>query len=223
VPVAFLLSLNVGAARDSAPSDLGATGIDKRPVPGPVLVRAPGPKGSAGSGLVGDAVCDLRHHGGNDQAVYAYAREDLDGWQDELGRPLANGAFGENLTTTGLDLTGAIVGERWRVGAELVLEACAPRIPCRTFAAWLGERGWVRRFTQRGVTGAYLRVITPGSIRAGDPITVLSRPDHGITLELAFRAVTTERDLLPLLLDVPQAHPEALEMARSYVAAKAAS
>jgi MOSC domain-containing protein YiiM len=220
--VGLLRSVNVGTATPSGHSDLGVTGIGKRPVTGPVAVCAPGPKGVAGSGLAGDAVCDRRHHGGDDQAVYAYAREDLDGWQAELGRPLPDGAFGENLTTTGLDLTGALIGERWRVGPDLVLEATAGRIPCRTFAGWLGERGWVKRFTERGVTGAYFRVLTPGTIRAGDPITVLSRPDHGVTVQLAFRAATTERHLLPRLLDAPQAHPEELELARSYVARRAA-
>src|SRR5215831_5326174 len=111
---AFLVSVNVGAARNSAPSDMGVTGIDKRPVNGPVDVRDPGPKGGGGSGLVGDAVCDVRHHGGHDQAVYAYAREDLDWWQSELGRELRGGVFGENLTTSGVDVSGALVGERWR-------------------------------------------------------------------------------------------------------------
>src|SRR5579875_2547379 len=101
----LLLSLNVGRAHSTPYTDIGITGIDKRPVTGPVEVRAPGPKGSAGSGLAGDQVCDLRHHGGDDQAVYAYAREDLDEWAARLGRPLTNGTFGENVTTLGLDVT----------------------------------------------------------------------------------------------------------------------
>lgn len=158
-------SVNVGRARPtehtSAPS--GRSGIDKRPVTAPVQVTAPGgPKGTAGSGLAGDSVCDTRHHGGDDQAVYAFAREDLDRWSHELGRPLANGCFGENLTTRGLDITGALVGERWLIGGGLLLEVSDPRIPCRTFAGFLDERGWVRRFTARGAPGTYLRVIEPG-------------------------------------------------------------
>lgn len=138
------------------------TGIDKRPVDGPVRVSAPGPKGIGGSGLAGDAVCKLEHHGGDDQAVYAMAREDMDEWERELGRTLADGAFGENLTTHGLDVSGALIGERWRVGPEVVLEITSGRIPCRTFQGHMDEKGWVKRFTQRGAPGAYLRVIVPG-------------------------------------------------------------
>src|SRR5690349_19138387 len=175
-----LLSLNLGGARAVEYTDQpeGLTGIDKRPVDGPVRVTAPGPKGTAGSGLAGDSVCDLRHHGGNDQAVYAFAREDLDGWERELGRTLADGAFGENLTTEGLDVSGALIGERWRIGPALVLEVTCGRIPCRTFQAHLGERGWVKRFTRKGAPGAYLRVIEPGEIRAGDRVEIVHRPDH---------------------------------------------
>jgi len=176
------------------------TGIDKRPADGPVEIRDPGPKGTGGSGVVGDAVCDLRHHGGHDQAVYTYAREDLDAWQADLGRPLTGGVFGENLTTRGVDVTAALVGERWQVGEHCVLQVRSPRIPCRTFAGWLGDQGWVRRFTERGAPGAYLSVVTPGAVRAGDPISVVLRPAHDVTIGLMFRALTTEKELLPRLL-----------------------
>ncbi|MFD4124978.1 MOSC domain-containing protein [Streptomyces globisporus] len=217
-----LLTVNIGRLRPNARTDgpNGLSGIDKRPVEGPVEVRDPGPKGVGGSGLSGDAVSDLRHHGGSDQAVYAFAREDLDAWERELGgRTLANGVFGENLTTLGLDVSGALIGERWRVGADLVLEVTSGRIPCRTFAEHVGEQGWVKRFTQRGVTGAYLRVIEPGTVRAGDPVEIVHRPDHGITAALQFRASTTERTLLPSLLAAGEAlHPEALRKAREYAA-----
>ncbi|MFJ4929321.1 MOSC domain-containing protein [Streptomyces sp. NPDC088736] len=216
-----LLSLNLGRARAVPYTDraVGVTGIDKRPVTGPVRVSAPGPKGVGASGLAGDTVCDLRHHGGDDQAVYAVAREDLDDWERELGRPLANGAFGENLTTLGLDVSGARIGERWRVGAELVLEVTSGRIPCRTFQGHLGEPGWVKRFTHRAAPGAYLRVIESGEIRAGDPIEVVHRPGHEVTVAVEFRAKTTERELLPGLLAAGAAlHPEALAAAEKYVA-----
>ncbi|MBK3560090.1 MOSC domain-containing protein [Streptomyces sp. MBT56] len=217
-----LLTVNIGRLRPNALTDgpNGLSGIDKRPVEGPVEVRDPGPKGVGGSGLSGDAVSDLRHHGGSDQAVYAFAREDLDAWERELGgRTLANGVFGENLTTLGLDVSGALIGERWRVGADLVLEVTSGRIPCRTFAEHVGEQGWVKRFTQRGVTGAYLRVIEPGTVRAGDPVEIVHRPDHRITAALQFRASTTERTLLPSLLAAGEAlHPEALRKAREYAA-----
>lgn len=217
-----LLSVNLGRPTPSPHTDQveGVTGIDKRPVDGPVRVAAPGPKGVAGSGLAGDAVCELRHHGGDDQAVYAFAREDLDDWERELGRALGNGCFGENLTTVGLNVSGALIGERWRVGSEVVLEVTSGRVPCRTFQGHLGERGWVKRFTRKGATGAYLRVIEPGEIRAGDPIEIVHMPDHGVTAAMEFRATTTERELLPRLLAAGAAlHPEALARARKYVAA----
>ncbi|MGW9172854.1 MOSC domain-containing protein [Streptomyces decoyicus] len=204
-----LLTVNLGQPIPSEFTDAeGGTGIDKRPVDGPVAVSAPGPKGTGGSGLAGDAVVDLRHHGGDDQAVYAYAREDLDDWQRELGRDLANGFFGENLTTSGVEVTGARIGERWRVGPQLLLEVTSPRIPCRTFHGWLGERGWLKRFTQAAVPGAYLRVIEAGEIRAGDAVDVVHRPDHEVTIELMFLALTSRRELLPRLLDAGGALPE---------------
>ncbi|MEW2070138.1 MOSC domain-containing protein [Streptomyces sp. NPDC007346] len=218
-----LLSVNVGRPTPlpSAGGPGGLTGIDKRPFEGPVRVSDPGAKGTGGSGLAGDAVCDLRHHGGSDQAVYAFAREELDAWERELdGRKLANGAFGENLTTLGVDVSGALIGERWRVGAGLLLEVTSGRIPCQTFADHIGEERWVRRFTREAATGAYLRVIEPGTIRAGDPVAIVHRPDHEVTAALQFRAVTTERTLLPSLLAAASAlHPEALRRAREYVAA----
>ncbi|MGG2462343.1 MOSC domain-containing protein [Streptomyces sp. RGM 3693] len=205
---AKLLTVNVGRAF-AAPytSAEGGTGIDKRPTDGPVAVAAPGPKGTGGSGLAGDAVVDLRHHGGDDQAVYAYAREDLDDWQRQLDRELANGAFGENLTTTGLEVTDARIGERWRVGADVLLEVTSPRIPCRTFQGWLDERGWIKRFTEAAVPGAYLRVLEAGEIRAGDTVRVEHRPEHDITIALMFHALTTRRALLPRLLEAGEPLP----------------
>ncbi|MFC7840886.1 MOSC domain-containing protein [Streptomyces sp. NPDC057382] len=214
-----LLSVNLGRAKAVTYTDnpAGVTGIDKRPVDGPVRVSAPGPKGVGGSGLAGDAVCKLQHHGGDDQAVYAMAREDLDEWERELGRTLAHGAFGENLTTRGLDVSGALIGERWRIGPEVVLEITSGRIPCRTFQGHLDEKGWVKRFTRRGAPGAYLRVIEPGEIRAGDAVEIVHRPGHDVTVALAFRASTTERTLLPRLLAAGAAlHPELLAAAREY-------
>ena len=210
----FLLSVNVGTRRASSHSDVGVTGIDKRPVTGPVEVRAPGPKGVGGSGLIGDDVCDLRHHGGDDQAVYAFAREELDYWQDELGRPLSGGVFDENLTTSGLEVSDALVGEQWQVGAQVLLEVCAPRVPCRTFAGWLGERGWVRTFTRNARSGAYLRVLRPGPIEAGDEVLITHKPDHGVTVSTVFRAVTMEPELLPQLVDIEALPAEIRDLAR---------
>ncbi len=193
-----VLSVNVGHARPIA-SKSGTSGIDKRPVAGPVGVFAPGPKGIGGSGLEGDAIVDTANHGGNDQAVYAYAREDLDWWEPIVGHPLSSGSFGENLTTDSLDVTGALVGERWRLGDELVLEVTSPRIPCGTFAVWLDDHGWVTTFRREARPGAYLRVVSPGPVAAGDSIEVVHRPDHDVTMELMFRALTTEPALMPRL------------------------
>ncbi|MFI6939301.1 MOSC domain-containing protein [Streptomyces sp. NPDC050418] len=198
-----LLSLNAGRSTPVPYTDhaSGRTGIDKLPVDGPVRVAAPGRQGVGGpSGIAGDAVCDQRVHGGDDQAVYAFAREDLDGWERQLGRSLRNGAFGENLTTSGLDVSGALIGERWRIGADVVLEVTSARIPCNTFAGQTGEKGWVKRFTLEGAPGAYLRVIEPGEITAGDPIEIVHRPDHDITVAFLFRAATVDKTQLGRVL-----------------------
>src|ERR1700729_4581214 len=128
-----LISVNVGRLRPNPWKPVAMTGIDKRPVDGPVAVAAPGPKGTGAVGLAGDRVYDLRHHGGDDQAVYAYAREDLDDWERELGRPLPNGVFGENLTTIGIDVNGGVIGEGGRVGPGGVLEGACPRGRCGQF------------------------------------------------------------------------------------------
>ncbi|MEU8509417.1 MOSC domain-containing protein [Streptomyces brevispora] len=209
-----LLSVNIGCPRPNPWKGLSSTGIDKRPVDGSVAVTAPGPKGTGAVGLAGDRVYDVKHHGGADQAVYAYAREDLDDWEAELGRPLANGAFGENLTTLGLDANGALIGERWRIGPDVLLEVSCARIPCGTFQGWLGRDGWIKRFTRAALPGAYLRVIEPGDIRAGDPVEIVHRPDHDVTVALVFRAMTVEGDLLPRLLAADALPEEGKELVR---------
>ncbi len=192
------------------------SGIDKHPTDERVEVRAPGPMhGGLGSGIVGDVIGHKKLHGGDDQAVYAYAREDLDDWQRHLGRELTNGLFGENMTTEGIDVTGAVIGERWRIGSDrLVLEVSRPRIPCQTFTRQLGIRGWVKTFTRAAVPGAYTRVIEPGTMCGGDAIEVIARPDHGVTIGLVFRAMTLEPELLPRLLDVDALPAEIAELAR---------
>lgn len=199
--MARLDSVNIGRPRPNPYKNTESTGIGKQPTFEPVEVRAPGPKTTGlGSGLVGDFIGDGRHHGGNDQAVYAFQREDLDDWERRLGRELPNGFFGENLTTLDLEINQARIGERWRVGEKVILQVTAPRIPCATFRGWMGEKGWAKIFTAVGRPGAYLGVITPGTIRAGDPIEVIQRPEHDVSIGLVFRATTTERSLLPRLL-----------------------
>jgi MOSC domain-containing protein YiiM len=211
-------SVNVGTAR-AVNVLTGRTGIDKRPVTGPVRVRAPGPaKGH--SGLAGDEIVSSRFHGGNDQAVYAYATEDLADWCAELGRDLPPGTFGENLTTEGLDLTGAVIGEQWAVGARLVLQVTSPRIPCATFAAWLDVPAWIRRFTERAAPGAYLRVIQPGPVEADDPVVLTDRPNHGLTIGTVFRALTLAPELLPQLAGVPDLPDHTRDVVHSRLAAQ---
>lgn len=196
------LSVNVGKAVDtghtSAPT--GTTGIDKYAVSS-LTVRAPGPKvGGLGSGVVGDHIGDQRFHGGDNKAVYLFAREELDWWEIESGRPLRSGIFGENVTTVDLDVDGLAVGTRLAVGdpdePEAVLRVAGPRIPCRTFAGHLGERQWIKRFTARGLTGAYCAVEQPGEIWAGRALTVMDVPGHGLTVPQMFRALTGDLELV---------------------------
>jgi MOSC domain-containing protein YiiM len=211
-----VLTVNLAHPRPNSDKGKLRTGIDKRPTNDAISVRAPGPMHDGlGSGLVGDFIGDTQFHGGDDQAVYAYAREDLDVWQRELERDLDNGMFGENFTTAGVDVTGSRIGERWHVGSDgVVLEVSAPRIPCRTFATWLSIQGWVKTFTKAATPGAYLRVVQSGTVRAGDSIVVADRPDHDVTIGLVFRALTLEPDLLPGLLAADALPDEIKEQAR---------
>ncbi len=154
-------------------------------------------------GLAGDEQADLASHGGPEQAVYVYAREDLDWWQGELGRDLRDGYFGENITTEGIDVTGALIGERWRLGTAVV-QVTAPRIPCVVFRNWTGETGWVKRFARAARPGAYLRVLAAGAVAAGDPVTVLGRPGVRVTVAEAMRVfyqrdVATARQIVGIL------------------------
>jgi MOSC domain-containing protein YiiM len=159
----------------------GVTAIDKRPVEGPVRVGR--------YGLRGDVQVSRKHHGGLEQAVYAYGQDDADFWSAELGRDLPPGWFGENLRVSGIDPTAARAGDRWAIGA-VVLEVTSPRTPCATFARWVGgadARGWVRRFGEAGRLGAYLRVVHAGSIAAGDEIEVTPSTADGPTMLEVYR------------------------------------
>lgn len=200
--MASVLSVNLARVRANPDAPSTSTGIHKVATDEAVIVRPPGPmRGGLGSGLVGDTIGNHKVHGGDDQAVYVYAREDLDGWESELSRSLTNGMFGENLTTSGVEVTEARIGERWRIGTDgLVLEVSAPRTPCRTFSAFLQLDNWIKTFTASAKPGAYLRVISPGTVRAGDTVAIEHRPEHDVTIGLVFRARMTDPDLLPRLL-----------------------
>ena len=214
---AIIRSVNVGTPRPREWAEIGRTAIEKHAVAGPVRVSA--------LGLEGDQVGDTVHHGGIDQAVYAFAREDLDHWVEQLGAPLADGRFGENLTTSGIDVNEAEIGERWRVGSA-VFEVASVRTPCNDFKGWMGElgfdnAGWVRRFAAVGRPGPYLRVVEEGTLQAGDALVVEQRPGHGVTVSTMFRALTTDRTLLPELLRVDGLVVEARRAAEKYVASSA--
>jgi MOSC domain-containing protein YiiM len=170
------------------------TAIDKRAAAGPVDVDR--------EGFVADQVGDTRHHGGEGQALYAYAGEQYDHWAAALGRDLRPGLFGDNLTTRALAVDDALIGERWRVGTVTV-EVTGPRVPCATFAAQVGERGWVRRFAAHGRPGAYLRVVEPGAIAPGDEIAIVDRPDHDVTVADVFRIHLRDRDEAHRLVELP--------------------
>ncbi len=196
-----LLTVNVVAQiRPDPGGSVGSTAIDKRPVAGRVAVGR--------LGVAGDTQRDTAHHGGPEQAVYAFAREDVTHWESELGRPIEPGTFGENFTTTGLEVSDALIGEQWRVGSGedvVVVEVTMPRMPCMTFARWIGEqdRRWVRRFSDHGRVGAYLRVVQTGQVGAGDPITIAHLPSHGIQVSALLRGL--RRDEAAVLRDAADA------------------
>jgi len=211
VPV--VRSVNVGRPQDKEWAGLGYTSIDKRSQDGRVRAHR--------LGLIGDVVSDTRHHGGPDQAVYAFAREDLDFWERELGREIRDGQFGENLTTEGIDVNEAEIGDRWRIGTTL-LEVAAVRIPCNDFKGWMGETGydnrqWVKRFTAVSRPGAYLRVLEEGEIAAGDEIDLVGRQGHGVTVTTMFRALTVDKSLLPRLASIEGLAAQAREKVDTFL------
>lgn len=194
-PNGEVLAVSVGAVR---PVDTGTrtvqTGIWKAPVAGRVAV--------AGVNLAGDDQADRSVHGGPDKVVYAYAVEDTEAWERELGRPLGPGAFGENLTTRGLDLSTARIGDRWRVGTTL-LEVRQTRIPCFKLGLRMSDPAFVKTFARAGRPGAYLGILEEGDVGAGDRIDVVFRPDHTVTTALMTDALLFDRALRPRLLEAP--------------------
>jgi MOSC domain-containing protein YiiM len=194
MPGAQVISVNRGRAADLVIGGKpGRSAIDKRPTAGPVAVGV--------LGLDGDECADAQDHGGWDQAVYAYAREDLDWWTDELGRELRSGLFGENITTAGIDINSALIGETWRLGSAVV-QVTSPRIPCVTFQSWLDEPHWVKRFAAARRPGAYVRVLNEGTVGAGDEIEVLTRPEQAVTLAESMDAYYGDHEIMRRLLAV---------------------
>jgi MOSC domain-containing protein YiiM len=186
-----VVSVNVGRP---APLETArrvvASAIRKAPVEGPVAVR--------GVNLAGDEQADKQHHGGVDQAVYAYASEDTAFWSDVTGLELAPAAFGENLTLAGVDVRGARIGERWRIGSA-ELRVTGPRVPCFKLEAKIGVRGFQKQFLHGGRYGAYLAIVQEGELQAGDAVEIVHRPDHGVTPALVIEALLLDRTRVPEL------------------------
>ena len=193
-----VVAVNVGRP---APQPIGQrlvrSGIVTSPVAGPVAVGSTGP--------AGDEQADRVNHGGPYKAVYAYAREDAVWWAQRVGRELGPAAFGENLTLAGVDVTGARIGERWRIGS-VELEVSGPRVPCAKLAARMGDPLFPRKFVAAGRPGAYLAVASPGTLEAGDPVAIVHRPAHDVTVgmvfEIALRAAERIAELEPARADM---------------------
>lgn len=209
-------SVNIGQSKPAEWAEVGATSMEKLATSEPVTVGV--------EGIVTDTQTDRRHHGGEEQAVYAFAREDLDAWGSRLGVTLRDGQFAENLTTEGIDINAALVGEQWRIGTVL-LQVCSVRTPCNDFKNWMGVSGydnaqWVKRFAAEARPGPYLRVLEEGQLQAGDEIVVVHRPDHGVTVSTLFKALSTDRSLLPSLIGIDGLGDKPRSAAEKYVAAQ---
>ena len=191
-----VLSVNVGAVREFEYERRPAkSGIWKSPVAGRIAAR--------GVVLAGDDQADRKAHGGPDKAVYAYDVEDARWWEQEIGRSLGYGEFGENLTTEGIEVNNALVGERWQIGTT-VLEVSEPRIPCWRLGVRMNDKMFPRRFTEALRPGPYLRIVVEGDVGAEDEIRVVERPHHALTIRDVFRIYTRDRDEVERLLAVPQ-------------------
>jgi MOSC domain-containing protein YiiM len=183
---AQVISLNVvHAIIPDVGGSVGVTAIDKRPVSDSREVTT--------AGVAGDQRADIEFHGMPEQAVYAYAQEDYEWWEAELGTEFKPGVFGENLTTSNIDVTNAVIGQTWKVGSAL-LQVTGPRIPCGTFARWLDREQWVKKFMQEGMPGTYFRVLESGEISAGVAIEIVDTPEHGVTVSDVYQLVSGDRD-----------------------------
>jgi MOSC domain-containing protein YiiM len=187
----------------------GRTGIDKRSVTGAIEFK--------NNGVVGDRVIDTNVHGGYEQAVYAYAREDAQWWEREINEEIHAGRFGENLTTEGIDVNAAIIGEQWKIGS-VILEVSQPRIPCRVFAGFWKRATLIKDFTQAGRPGTYLRIIQEGTAQAGDAIEVIFKPDHTISISDLFAAKSGERSKINEIKDVTYLSTEFKEWSQKIAA-----
>lgn len=207
---ARIVSVNVGRPRRfEYKGRSGESAIWKRPVQGRVL--------AAGVNLTGDAQADRSVHGGLDKAIYAYALEDYAWWGEQLGHGLEHGQFGENLTTEGIDLTSALVGERWEVGGT-VLEVSEARMPCWKLGVRMEDSQFPKRFLAAHRPGAYVRILEEGELGAGDEIRVVYRPEHDLTMGDLARIYGGDRGETARLLSVPQLSDSWRRWAEKWVA-----
>ncbi|NJC95812.1 MAG: MOSC domain-containing protein [Anaerolineales bacterium] len=174
-----LLSINIGGERQQQRKDyVETTGIYKTPVEGPVEIKS--------LGIEGDAICDKKNHGGPDQALYLYGGADYTWWEQELGKDLAPGTFGDNLTVSNIESASFNVGDYIRIG-EVTLQVTAPRIPCGTFATRMGDPQWVKKFRAAERPGLYVRVIKEGVVKAGDPVTIEKYTGETVSIVQMYR------------------------------------
>jgi MOSC domain-containing protein YiiM len=191
-----VLSVSVGGPREFEYRGRTArSAIWKTPVAGRVAAR--------GVNLEGDDQADREAHGGPDKAVYANAGEDARWWEARVGRPLAHAELGENLTTEGMDVNGALIGERWAIGSA-VFEISEPRIPCWRLGVRMNDPAFIRIFTEALRPGAYMRIVVEGDVGSGDAIEIVSKPDHDLSVRDVFRIYTRDRDESGCLIAVPQ-------------------
>ncbi len=196
IPNAKVLSVNVGTPREFEYKNRNAkSAIWKSPVTGRIAAR--------GVNLDGDDQADRVAHGGYDKAVYAYAIEDIAWWEQQVGQTIHYGVFGENVTTHGISVNEALVGERWEVGTT-ILEVSEPRIPCWRLGVRMEDKTFPRQFTQALRPGSYLRIIVEGDIGANDEINVIAKPDHDLSVRDVFRIFTHNREEFARILEVEQ-------------------
>jgi MOSC domain-containing protein YiiM len=192
-----LVSINVGRSETlSQGNRRETTGICKYPREGSVNVTY--------GGISGDAIVDSKHHGGADQAVYAYSADDYDWWAETTDRDYFPGLFGENLTIRDMP-SDMRIGDRLLIGA-VVLEATAPRIPCATFSMRMEDRDWGIAFRKAERPGIYFRVLNEGEIEAGDAVTYLESAETDVTVLDLFRLKyrrSVDPDELRRLLEAP--------------------
>ncbi len=203
-----VLSINIAAKVHEGEwtGSEGKTGIDKRSVTGAVAF--------AQEQVANDVIVDRNDHGGYDQAVYAYAREDADWWENEIGISIDNGRFGENLTTLGIDVNAAVIGEQWEIGS-VILEVSQPRIPCRVFAGFWQRPTLIKEFMAAGKPGTYLRIIQEGEITSGDAIKVIKVPEHGVTIADIYAAKNGERSKVREIAQVQELSTKYQEWAKN--------